>query len=169
MRRPLRRRGPIGEFLSALSGTWIGAGHGEYPAIDSFDYREVLRLELHETDPILNYEQRTWRDDGGVEVPSHWEAGFLRLLGQGRIELVDSQSGGRVEALSGAVYELVEADGTIGWEFDVKTASHANSPGMRGSTRTWRLTADELTYEMHMATERVPDLQLHVRCRLARD
>ena len=80
------------ERLRLLSGTWVGEGAGDFPSIEAFRYRETLRFELDESYPLLHYEQRTWRDIDGEEGPSHWETGFLRFLGEGRVEMVDGSS-----------------------------------------------------------------------------
>lgn len=167
MRGPVRGREAVGALLDALAGEWVGHGRGEYPTLDAFDYRESLRIERHETDPLVRYDQRTWRAGADGETPSHWETGFLRFLGKGRIDIADAQSGGRAERLTGTAWVEEGVDGPT-WELELAADAYPGDLMMRASERRWRLHGDALEYEMRMATSRVPELQLHLRCHLTR-
>jgi len=48
----------INQLFSLLAGTWTGEGRGEYPTVQSFDYRETL-IFTRRDDKSLAYEQRT--------------------------------------------------------------------------------------------------------------
>ena len=94
---------PLPEALEALAwlmGSWSVGGAGEYPTIESFEYREESTFTHPQPDvPALLYTQRTWI--GGA--PSHAETGYLRGVPGGRAELVVAQPGGRVEVHDGTV------------------------------------------------------------------
>jgi hypothetical protein len=84
--------------LGGLVGTFEGPGHGDYPTIAPFDYHERVVLG-HDGRPVLAYRQRTWRPDRSA--PMHLEAGYLRALGEGRVELVVAQPTGVAEVHAG--------------------------------------------------------------------
>src|SRR5216683_3123168 len=69
--------------VTFLLGTWRGEGEGQYPSIKPFRYREEIRF-THNGKPFLIYTQRTEAIDTGQ--PMHAEAGYLRLVGEGRVE-----------------------------------------------------------------------------------
>ena len=76
------------EQLYDLEGEWQGEGHGGFPTIKSFRYREELAFTIDRDAEHIHYQQKTWRIvDDDTEVPSHWETGFLHLLENGQIEL----------------------------------------------------------------------------------
>ncbi|MGO1961419.1 MAG: FABP family protein, partial [Yaniella sp.] len=66
-----------------LLGEWVGHGHGHYPTIEDFHYRESLTFT--EGKPFLTYVQKTTNHDG---VPMHTEIGYLRPREGGHIEFV---------------------------------------------------------------------------------
>src|SRR5216683_2490724 len=74
--------------VTFLLGTWRGEGEGQYPSIKPFRYREEIRF-THNGKPFLIYAQRTEAIDTGQ--PMHAEAGYLRLVGEGRLEFVIAQ------------------------------------------------------------------------------
>lgn len=84
--------------LGFLLGTWEGEGVGEYPTIKPFHYGEEIRF-AHSGKPFLFYVQRTWAL--GDRRPLHAEAGYLRHVGEGRIELVLAHPTGITEVEEG--------------------------------------------------------------------
>lgn len=152
------------DVFSLLEGTWRGEGRGGYPTIGSFDYREKL-VFMRRNEATLAYDQRTEkRMDGTKEfVTSHWESGFISILENGDLELVNAQSGGRGEALTGHIQTL-----------DPKTRIHfvskalMNDARMVSTTRVFELEGDQLRYEMEMSTTKVNDLTRHLAITLGR-
>ncbi len=150
------------QVLTLLEGTWRGEGRGEFPTVTSFDYRETL-IFTRRNEKILAYEQRTQkRYDGQTEyIESHWENGFLRVLENGDLELVNTQSSGRGEALTGQI-ETFEP--LIRIHFVSK--AFMNDTRMLSSARTFELQGDSLRYEMEMQTTKVNQSTHHVNVTL---
>src|SRR5919108_3132404 len=85
-----------------LEGIWRGKGRGQFPGVTSFGYRETLVFTRRD-EKTLAYEQRNQkRYDGQTEwLESHWESGFISILDNGDLQLVNIQIGGRSEILIG--------------------------------------------------------------------
>lgn len=144
--------------LRFLLGTWLGGGEGEYPTIEPFAYGEEMTFE-HVGEPFLLYAQRSWSADEGV--PLHFERGFLRPGGPGRVELTLAHPLGLSEVAEGSL------DGTA---FDVESGTVGRTP--TGSSvarvrRRYRIEGDVMTYEMDMEMDRVP-MSRHLRATLKR-
>jgi len=151
------------QLFTLLEWTWAGEGRGQFPTITSFDYRETLTFTRRD-EKSLAYEQRTQkRYDGQTEwLESHWENGFIRILENGELELVNAQIG-RSEVLIGSIEAL---DAIIRIRFVSKTI--ANDPRMVSSARTFELDGDSLRYEMEMQTTKVNQLTQHLKIALQR-
>jgi hypothetical protein len=151
-------------LFTLLEGTWTGEGRGYYPGINSFDYRETLTFTRRDEDTFA-YEQRTQKRIGGQTewLVSHWENGFIRILENGELELVNAQSGGRSEVLIG----VIEMRGGL---TRIRFASKVlvNDPRMVSSARTFELEGDSLRYEMEMQTTAVDRLTPHLKIVLHR-
>ena len=149
-------------LFNLLEGTWIGEGRGGYPTVTSFDYRERL-IFTRRDEKTLAYEQRAQkRYDGQNEwLESHWENGFIRILENDELELVNAQSSGRGEILVGTIETL---DALIRIHFVSKTIT--NDPRMISSARTFELEGDSLRYEMEMQTTKVNQLTPHLKIAL---
>lgn len=144
--------------IAFLLGTWSGVGEGVWPPGEPFAYFEDVTFE-HAGEPYLLYTQRSWSPDDGTAI--HFERGFLRPAGTGRVELVLAHPVGVTEVSVGTIEGQALA-----------LASTAVSYAPTGSRvtelrRRLEVRGDELTYELHMAMEGV-DLASHVRSRLTR-
>ena len=152
------------QLLSHLAGTWIGEGRGEFPGVTSFDYRETLVFTRRD-EKILAYEQRAQKHyDGGTEyLPSHWESGFISILEDNHLQMVNIQIGGRNEILVGSVESR---DGIFRIHFVSKISN--NDPRMVSSTRTLEIEDNTLRYDMAMHTTKVEQLTPHLKSVLQR-
>src|SRR6187551_602906 len=95
------------QVMDILEGSWRGEGRGQFPGVTSFNFRETLTFTRRD-EKTMAYEQRTQKlYDGQTEyLPSHWENGFISILDNGDLQLVNIQVGGRNEVLAGTVEEL---------------------------------------------------------------
>ncbi|HXN04047.1 MAG TPA: FABP family protein [Candidatus Acidoferrum sp.] len=133
--------------VAFLLGTWRGEGEGQYPSIEPFRYREEIRF-THNGKPFLIYNQRTESIDTGQ--PMHGEAGYLRLVGEGRVEFVIAQPIGYAEVSLGRV---------DGQRIDVESASVARTPTAKPVTsisRSLWLEGEKLRYELKMGMGGAP-------------
>jgi len=153
------------DLLQVLAGEWAGAGLGQYPTIEDFEYQETLRFTLDDSRPILHYEQKTRRRNTGQSeyVPSHWESGFLQLLPENQVKVANAQIGGRVEVLAGTI-EVAPA----GLVIRLRSIHFGNDPRMAEATRTFTVNRDSLHYTMFMQTNKVPHLAMHLEATLQR-
>jgi hypothetical protein len=163
-------RGPIGhdagvtDPLAAvleLVGLWRGGGHGVYPTIQPFGFTEEIRIGAVPGKPFLSYASKTAHVDDGR--PLHAEVGWLRGVGDDRFELLVAQGSGLVELVEGGLLP-----GGGGLEM---TSTHVGgtttAKSVTATTRTYRWTDDELTYDLGMAAVGQP-LQHHLAGRLTR-
>ncbi len=130
-----------------LLGTWRGEGEGQYPSIKPFRYREEIRF-AHNGKPFLIYTQRTEAIDSGQ--PMHGEAGYLRLVGDGRVEFVIAQPIGYTEISLGRV---------DGLRVDVECASVGRTPTAKAVTsisRSLWMDGETLRYELKMGMDGAP-------------
>ncbi|MEE6283120.1 FABP family protein [Georgenia sunbinii] len=130
--------------VADLVGTWRGAGRGEYPTIAPFDYTEELTF----TDvgkPFLVYLQRTWSPTGS---PMHVETGYLRVPGDGTMELVLAQPTGQTELAEGPL--TTTADGFVA-ELRSRVANSGSAKRVDATVRRLALAGDELTTGFAMA------------------
>ena len=84
--------------LAFLLGKWAGEGHGSYPGIEPFVYREELEFS-HTGKPFLLHSQLTW--DLADERPLHTETGYWRAGPGNLIEAVIAHPTGVVEIEEG--------------------------------------------------------------------
>lgn len=156
---------PTEILLHTLAGEWIGTGRGEYPTIDPFEYTDSIRFVIDEGVPRLLYEQKAaHRPVGAAGLTGfHWETGFLRIMPESQIELVNAQGSGRVEVLSGP-FELAP-DRTI---IRLESVLFGNDPRMVETARTLTVDGDTLHYSLDMRTTRVAELTFHVESTLRR-
>lgn len=149
---------PDCEPLAFLLGTWRGEGEGEWPRGEPFRYGEEMVFE-HVGDAFLMYAQRSWMLDDGA--PLHFERGFLRPAGRGRVELVLAHPLGVAEV----------AEGTIeGGTIDVASTNVATTTTGSPVTvlkRHLEVHDDHLRYELHMAMHEVAVMR-HLAAELLR-
>ncbi len=145
--------------LAFLLGTWRGRGHGEYPTIDSFEYLEEVTFG-HVGKPFLAYAQKTRHAETGQ--PLHAESGYVRAIGDERIEFVLSQPSGIVELHSGRV---------VGTRLDLTLHAVHTTPAAKSVTdvaRSIEVTDNTLSYTVAMAAVGEP-LTHHLRATLERE
>lgn len=141
-----------------LLGTWRGEGEGQYPTIKPFRYREEIRF-THNGKASLIYSQRTEAMDTGQ--PLHAESGYMRLVGDGRVEFVIAQPIGFAEISVGRV---------DGRRVDVECQTVARTPTAKAVTsisRSLWLEGDTLHYEVKVGMDGVP-LVRHLLARFRR-
>ncbi len=146
-----------------LLGKWQGEGQGYFPTIEKFIYFETLTFVQRDA-MTVHYMQTTEKQYPLQPFEtSHWESGFIRMLTDGSLELINAQSGGRGEVLKGS---FTQADAELKLTFH----SHAqiNDPRMVDTTRTFTLQDSTLTYQMEMQTTAVDTLTPHLEAKLIR-
>jgi hypothetical protein len=134
------------EPVAFLLGTWAGEGHGDYPGLHPFAYREEARF-WHVGRPYLAFEQRTWTaDDNGVLARErHGESGYLRCLEDGQLELVVAMVPGHAELSTGRV------EGTRVSLASVGVLDAPSAASVSAVKRTWWLDGEVLRYDVEMA------------------
>lgn len=152
------------ELLGMLIGEWSGTGLGEFPTIEAFEYQETISF-AGDHRPFLHYEQKTKRRNvGQMEYkPSHWESGFLRLLSNGEVELINAQGSGRLERLAGRLEET-----ETGLVLRLQSTAFLNDPRMVSTSRIITLDGNNMHYIQTMYTTAVPGPAPHVEARLKR-
>jgi len=150
------------EVLRKLVGRWCGNGVAEYPTISTFEYREELAFAANQTQPVLHFEQRTWKKlESGEYAPSHWESGFWRVIPGGEIDFLSAQIGGRVEVSHGALKPTQD-----GFALHLESNVLANDPRMGKTEREFVLQGKVFRYSMKMSTNLVSELTLHIHAEL---
>jgi len=145
--------------LAWLLGEWTGGGAGEYPTIDSFEYKEHVEFR-HVGKPFLAYSQRTKHSETGL--PLHAEAGYIRPVGLAKAELVIVQPSGIVEMHEG------EIDGQT---IALRSSSVITTPTAKEVTEVHRsltVDGDTMSYTVDMAAVGLP-LQHHLAAKLQRN
>jgi hypothetical protein len=149
---------PAVEPLAFLLGKWRGEGKGEYPTVTPFSYGEEIEFS-HNGRPFLFYVQKTWNPDDGY--PLHSEAGYLRPVAEGRVELVLSQPSGITEILAGSV------SGSV---IDMTSTLVGVSPTAKQVSAVKRVISVEgntLSYQLDMAAVE-QEMSIHLRAELER-
>lgn len=152
------------QVFDQLEGTWKGEGRGQFPSVTSFQFRETL-IFTRRDEKTLAYEQRTQKlYDGQTDyLQSHWENGFISILENGDLQMVNIQIGGRNEILVATVESLED-------KFRIHFVSKVlnNDARMISSARIFELQGDLLSYEMEMQTTKVDRSTPHLKIALQR-
>jgi THAP domain-containing protein 4 len=153
------------DLLRLLVGEWVGEGRGEFPTVEPFEYLETLTF-AGDHRPFLHYEEKTKRRnaDQADYIPSHWESGFLRLLPDGEVELINTQGSGRLERLTGSLEET-----ETGLILRLQSTAFLNDPRMVETLRTITVDGNNLDYTQSMYTTAVSGAAHHVRATLRRN
>ena len=144
--------------LAFLLGTWRGRGEGEYPTIEPFPYLEEVTFG-HVGKPFLTYTQKTRHAE--TNQPLHAEAGYLRAVGDERLEFVLSQPSGIVELHSGRL---------VGQRLELTLHAVHTTPAAKSVTDVVRdigVDGDALSYTVAMAAVGEP-LTHHLKATLQR-
>lgn len=149
-------------LLARLIGTWVGEGEGLYPTIDPFRYREDVQFG-HAGKPFLAYRQATVNLATGQ--PAHAEAGYLRAVPPGHVELVLAHPTGIVEVSQGEV--LDEPDGLALHLVSDTVLATPTAKEVTAIERRLSLAGDVLRYQVAMAAVGQP-LQHHLSAELHR-
>lgn len=132
--------------LALLIGTWVGEGEGRYPTIEPFAYREEVTFG-HVGKPFLAYRQAT--TNLATEQPAHAEAGYLRAVAPGRVELVLAHPTGIAELSEGEV--LAHADGLALHLVSTAVPLTATAKQVTSIERRVTVAGDTLRYQVSMA------------------
>lgn len=148
--------------LAGLVGTFAGEGRGDYPTIEAFEYRETVTFG-HVGKPFLAYRQATSHPTSGA--PMHAESGYLRHVGDGRVELVLAHPTGIVEVEEG---NLETAADVVALELTTTAIGlTGTAKDVRSLRRRFVLDGDELRYDVWMAHADTPETH-HLAARLRR-
>lgn len=148
--------------LARLLGAWTGTGEGHYPTIEPFRYREEAVFG-HVGKPFVSYRHATV--NLATDLPAHAEAGYLRAVGPGRVELVLVHPTGIVEVSGGDVLDEPE-----GVALHLLSSVVLTTPTAKDVTQVERrisVVGDRLRYQVAMAAVGQP-LQHHLSADLHR-
>ncbi len=150
--------GPVAWML----GTWRGNGHGDYPTIEKFEFGQEL-IFTHDGRPFLHYMARSWiTDENGEKVrDAAIETGFLRCVGEGKVEFLLTHSSGVSELWVGEA-----ADGKLEMITDAVMRS-GTAKEVTGGKRLYGNVEGDLLYAYDMAAVGQP-VQPHLWARLKR-
>ncbi|GLW65329.1 UPF0678 fatty acid-binding protein-like protein [Actinomadura rubrobrunea] len=90
--------------LEFLLGRWEGAGVGDYPTIEAFNFGQEVSF-THNGNPFLIYSSRTWliEADGSLGRPLAVETGYWRPQPDNQVEVTLAHPTGIVEIYVGNV------------------------------------------------------------------
>lgn len=122
--------------FSFLLGTWKGEGRGFFPTIDEFSYSETITFDATPGKPFFRYEQKTVGPGG----PMHTEVGYLRPVGEGKLEFILAQPTGQAEVLEG---EAVDEEYFLSFQFGPSSVlNSATAKEVEVTARTYTFNGD---------------------------
>lgn len=151
---------PALTHLQPLVGTWKGQGHGGYPTIEGFDYVDEWQF-IDVGKPFLLFIEKTWNADGS---PMHTETGYIRCPSPETIEIIAAIPTGQAEVGVGG---CVISEARLELSTDARVLASPSAKRVDRIVRRFRLTGDELTYEMDMSAVG-QGLTLHLSAQLTR-
>ena len=143
---------PALEPFRSMLGRWEGDGVGEYPTIDDFAYTETITFAPLADKPVIQYTSTTRHADDGR--PLHAETGYLRVLGESKLELVVAQAPGLIEAGSGIATHPGGADDRHAVRLVIDSTIVSGTTTAKEVTATERcylVTGGRLEYDIAMA------------------
>lgn len=148
--------------IAWLLGTWRGNGHGDYPTIEKFQFKQEL-IFTHDGRPFFHYMSHSWIIDEAGEVvrPGAIETGFVRCPEPGKIEFLLTHNTGISEIWHGEA-----ADGKLDLTTDAVMRTETAKEVTAGK-RLYGNVNGELMYAYDMAAEGQA-LQPHLWARLQR-
>jgi hypothetical protein len=149
-------------IFERLQGVFQGRGKGVYPTIEPFEYLETLSL-FSDGRPFIRLEQKTKKTDG--QTPLHQEVGYIRVVGDSRLELLLIQPTGVAEIAEGTYFE--EEDTALMEFRSYKVVTTPTAKSVSETLRTYKVRDLELVCEFHMAAVG-HDRQLHLRSELTK-
>lgn len=90
--------------LAWLLGGWHGNGRTEYPTVKPYTFEQDV-VFTHDTRPFVHYFSQTWltNEAGERTGPGPLETGFLRALGDNKVELLLTKPEGYAEIWYGDI------------------------------------------------------------------
>lgn len=90
--------------LAWLLGAWHGNGRSEYPGAEAYDFEQDVAF-THDGRSFLHFFSQSWvTDEAGERTgPGDLETGFLRAVGNDKVELVLAQPAGYAEIWYGEI------------------------------------------------------------------
>lgn len=146
-----------------LLGRWEGAGVGDYPTIESFQFGQELTFGYTPGKPFLHYRSRSWilDSDGTLVRPAAAETGYWRPQPGGEVEVLLSHATGYVEIYLGKI-ESAKIEMATRGVLKTETAKD-----YRAGHRLYGLVDGTLMYVYEMAAMG-HDLQPHMSAELKR-
>jgi nitrobindin-like protein len=133
--------------LAFLLGPWEGVGEGVWPPGEPFRYVEEMTFE-HVGEAFLLYAQRSWAAEDGA--PLHFERGFFRPGGEGRVEVTLAHPLGIVEVAEGTL------DGSVLEVSSTALALTTTGSPVTGLRRRLEVAGRVMRYELWMSMGEEP-------------
>jgi hypothetical protein len=149
--------------IAWLLGRWEGAGVGDYPTIEGFQFGQEIEFRYTPGKAFLSYSSRSWilDQDGNLVSPAAAETGYWRPQSSGEIEVLLTHPTGFVEIYLGQV-EPAKIELATRGVLKTETAKD-----YRSGHRLYGLVESRLMYVYEMAAMG-RELQPHLSAELKR-